>query len=334
MRFGVYLIQGLDPGPSEFGSADYLSGVARRAEDLGFDSIWLPEHVAIPSEYTSRYPYQNYRDDSQFEPYPWADAEFPDPIAAMAFIGARTDRLQLRTGTLILPLRNPVILAKELATIDRLTGGRVHLGVGLGWMREEFEAIGAPWAGRGRRVDEAIEAMRALWTQPRATYHGQTVSFDRLRLGPRPPRAGGIPVAVGGGTEAAARRAGRLGDGFIPARGYQPDQKQYTEWLLATMRSAAVETGRDPDAIEICGFGADTIDGVRALEAAGFDHLYYGVGQATLAMAQSTLERIATTIVHPYSTSVGCRATAVGAVQPNSPRFGSEPGGDRAEQDQ
>lgn len=120
----MYLIQGLDPGPTEFGSAEYLDGVARRAEELGFDSIWLPEHVAMPADYTSRYPYQDYSDNQQFKPHPWADAEFPDPITAMAFIGARTHRLQLRTGALILPLRNPVILAKELATLDRLVEGR------------------------------------------------------------------------------------------------------------------------------------------------------------------------------------------------------------------
>jgi probable F420-dependent oxidoreductase len=171
---------------------------------------------------------------------------FPDPLIWLAYVAARTSTLRLGTGILIVPQRNPVVLAKELATLDHLSGGRMILGAGIGWLEEEFEALGVPFAGRGRRTEESIAAMRALWSQDQASYDGSTTSFRNCFLRPQPP-GGTIPVHVGGHSEAAARRAGRIGDGFFP---FGVTRDELTS-LLGSMRRAAEEAGRDPESIEV-----------------------------------------------------------------------------------
>jgi probable F420-dependent oxidoreductase len=168
-------------------------------------------------------------------------------------VGAHTTTLRLGTGILVLPQRNPVILAKEVATLDVMSGGRVLLGVGVGWLEEEFAVIGASFPDRGRRTDEYVEAMRALWSQDMATFSGETVSFREAILRPRPVD-GRVPVIIGGHTPAAARRAGRLGDGFLPAKGDLPA-------LLDELRAAAEQAGRDPADVEITWTGASVLAG-------------------------------------------------------------------------
>ena len=145
------------------------------------------------------------------------DAPLPDPLIWLAYVAAVTSQIRLATGILILPQRNPVVLAKELATLDHLSGGRVELGIGVGWLEEEFDALGVPFAGRGRRTDEYVGALRALWSQDRASFGGEFTRFDECIVRPQPAN-GAIPIHVGGDSPAAARRAGRLGDGFLPAR--------------------------------------------------------------------------------------------------------------------
>src|SRR5581483_1658981 len=134
----------------------------------------------------------------------------------LAFLAGVTDRLYLGTGVLILPQRSPVLCAKESATVDALSGGRLELGIGVGWLREEAEAVGTSFDDRGARTDEAIEVMRALWSEREATFHGKWTTFDRAKSYPKPARSGGPPIHVGGHSRAAARRAGRLGDGWFP----------------------------------------------------------------------------------------------------------------------
>ena len=239
MRFGLFLIESphrAHVGPSgreaeadssaSLTSPRYLGGVARAAEEIGFDLLTFPEHVVLPTQYQSRYPYQQYQGDD-FKRYPYDETSFPEPITALTFVAAVTERIRLGTSVLILPQRNPVVLAKQLATLDALSEGRLAVTVGIGWFREEFEAIGAPWPARGRRADEYIEAMRALWRDEVASYEGETVRFDRIRCLPKPWRPEGPEIYVGGHSEAAARRAGRLGDGFMPLGfgGYGTDPK-------------------------------------------------------------------------------------------------------------
>ena len=288
MKLGIYLIEGpreQDVASASIASVEFLRPVARLAEELGFDSIWFPDHVVMPAEYESRYPYQPYEGES-FKRYPWDMTAFPEPFTSMAYVAGATERLLLRTGVLILPERNPVLFAKQLATLDALSGGRVELGIGIGWLREEFEALGIPWRNRGRRMDECIEAMRALWTQEEASYHGEMVSFDRIRCTPRPSRPGGIPLIMGGHSEAAARRAGRLCDGFIPI-GFEQQSNGFE--LIEVMRDAALEAGRDPDSLELCAGAPADIEVIKELEARGIDHVYMQVVQPTL---EGTLARV------------------------------------------
>src|SRR5438874_1043474 len=223
----------------------YASGpaaveLAQAAEAAGFDSIWTVEHVVVPHGYQSRYPYsESGRMGSGLEDYP-----IPDPLIWLAYVASATRTIKLGTAILILPQRNPVVTAKAVATLDHLAGaGRVLLGIGVGWLAEEFATLGVPFADRGARTDEYVAAMRALWGQERASFTGRFVTFKDVFCRPR-PAAGRIPIVVGGDTVAAARRAGRLGDGYFPARGAPAE-------LFDEMRRAAVAAGRDPSGIEI-----------------------------------------------------------------------------------
>ncbi|MCX7065339.1 MAG: TIGR03619 family F420-dependent LLM class oxidoreductase, partial [Proteobacteria bacterium] len=172
------------------------------------------------------------------------------------------------TCILIVPQRNPLVLAKELATLDRLSGGRVELGLGVGWLKEEFDALGIPWERRGARNDEYIAAMRALWAGPHAEFHGEFVDFAPVTCSPRPVQAS-IPILVGGDTDAAINRAVRLADGYFPGEG----DVQRLGALIARLRAAAEKADRDPDSIEINAmFGAqmaDPIAGIKQLAALG-----------------------------------------------------------------
>jgi probable F420-dependent oxidoreductase len=222
-------------------SPEAAVAVAQHAEQAGFESLWTVEHAVIPAGYESQYPYNRSGKMPGGE-----DVPIPDPLIWLSYVAARTERLKLATGMLILPQRSPVITAKELATLDVLSHGRVILGVGIGWLREEFEAIGTPFEGRGRRAIEGIEAMRVLWSDDQPTYHGETINFDDARLWPKPLNRR-IPIVLGGHSELAARRAGRLGDGFFPGRS-KPEE---VAALLQVMRQAAEDAGRDPAGIEL-----------------------------------------------------------------------------------
>src|SRR5207253_235727 len=214
--------------------------LAQAAEAAGFDSIWTVEHVVVPHGYQSRYPYSpSGRMGSGIEDYP-----IPDPLMWLAYVASATRTIKPGTAILILPQRNPVITAKAVATLDHMAGGeRVLLGIGVGWLAEEFRTLGVPFEDRGARTDEYVAAMRALWSQECASYRGRFVSFDQVYCRPL-PAARRIPIIVGGDTAVAARRAGRLGDGYFPARGVPAE-------LFDEMRRAAEAAGRDPDAIEI-----------------------------------------------------------------------------------
>lgn len=231
-----------------YSTIDNAEALAVGAEACGLESLWVAEHVVLPSQVSSTYPYSP---DASFPDSP--EAPIPDPLVWLTWLGARTKRILLGTGVLILPQRNPVILAKELATLDRATGGRVVLGVGVGWLREEFEAVGVPFASRGSLADEYIQAMRILWSEGEASYAGVAVSFAGVNCEPKPVR-GAIPIVVGGHSSAAARRAGRLGDGWFPT----PVARLPV--LIDIMRSEARANGRDPSAIEITVGCTDPLD--------------------------------------------------------------------------
>lgn len=262
MRFGVMFA---NAGP--FALPDQAVNLAQAAEAAGFDSLWTVEHVVVPADYASPYPY------SQTGKMPGGeDVPIPDPLVWLAYVAGHTSTIELATGILILPQRNPVVLAKELSTLDLLSGGRVRLGIGVGWLREEFEALGVPFEGRGRRTDEYMEVLRTLWREQEATHDGEFVQFHRAKSNPKPARPDGIPIVVGGHTPAAARRAGRHGDGFFPGRG-KPDELVP---LLDEMRRAAKDAGRDPDAIEITSGGPTDPDSLARYADLGVHRMIVG----------------------------------------------------------
>lgn len=252
MRYGIAFANILG-----FGTADGAAAMGRAAEAAGFDSVWPVEHVLVPQGYKSEYPY----DPSGRMPGN-EDVDLVDPLIWLTWVGAHTTTLKLATGILVLPQRNPAIVAKEVATIDRLTQGRMILGVGAGWLAEEFAALKVPFEKRGARFDAYIEALRALWTQSPTSLHNDFVDFDSVYSRPA-PHAGTVPIVIGGHSEVAARRAGRIGDGFFPGTGDVPT-------LVRVMREAAEEAGRDPDSIEVTASGAGVLgsDPVAAAEEA------------------------------------------------------------------
>jgi probable F420-dependent oxidoreductase len=250
MKFGVMFA---NVGPMAY--PEGAVAIAQAAEAGGFESLWTVEHTVVPAGYQSAYPYS----DSGRMPGP-EDSDIPDPLIWLTYVAASTSIIRLGTGILILPQRNPIVLAKEVATLDRMSGGRVELGVGVGWLEEEFDALGISFKDRGARTDDHIAALRALWTQDQASHHGTHSSFSGAISRPRPTQAN-VPIVIGGHSKAAARRAGRLGDGFFPGRGSHED----LAGLIAVMREAAVEHGRDPDAIEITS-GGDGALGSGALD--------------------------------------------------------------------
>jgi probable F420-dependent oxidoreductase len=223
-----------------------MKTTAQAAEKAGFSTIWIGEHVALFESYPeSRYPYVG--DYGTDVPIPDPTTPIIDPIIALTWLAAATSSIQVGTGILILPQRNPVVLAKELATLDVLSGGRLVLGAGIGWCKEEYDAVGVPWTGRGMRMDENLGALRALWRDSASTFHGETTSFDRTYLYPKPVRDGDIPILIGGESDLALKRVARYGDGWIAFKLSAEDAPA----RVALLHKLTREQGRDPGTLRI-----------------------------------------------------------------------------------
>jgi probable F420-dependent oxidoreductase len=229
---------------------------ARVADTAGIDQLVLPDHVVMGPR-VDRYPFGKF-------PYgpeePWVE-----PLTMLAAMASATERVRLATGVLIAPLRPAVLLAKTVATLDVLSGGRIDLGVGTGWQREEFEAIGVPYAGRPARMDDTVRACQALWTQdPPVSFASPTVSFRDLWCEPRPLQPGGVPVWFGGGANhATARRVAELGAGWMPI-GVMP--RDELARAIELIRGELERAGRDPDTLGIRAGIVVATDGDRRLD--------------------------------------------------------------------
>jgi len=256
MKFGLrYCNTGRYVDPAK--AVDLLQA----GEEAGFESAWTVEHTVVPAGYESSYPYST---DGRMAGGK-NDIPLPDPLIWMAYAAAVTKTIKLGTGILILPQHSPVITAKQIATLDYMSGGRILLGIGVGWLREEFEAIGVPFDDRGRRTDEYVAVMRELWSSDEPTFQGEFVQFKGAYCRPQPTNKT-VPIVVGGHSKAAARRAGRLGDGFFPARGASKE-------LIDLVRRTAEEHGRDPDAIEITTSLPDDLSTIPDLAKIGVSRL-------------------------------------------------------------
>lgn len=225
-------------------SGEWVASLAGTLEEAGVESVWAVEHVIIAEDYEPLYPYSA---DGRIPGGPSPDTVMPDPLEWLSWVAASSSTLRVGTAVVVASQHSAAILAKRAATLDALSGGRLLLGVGLGWQKEEYAAIGVPYRDRGRRLDETIEAMRALWAPGPASYEGRHVQFERVHNDTKPARAGGIPIHIGGSSEFAARRAGRLGNGFFPFV-ISPDDLAAR---LEDLRAAAREAGRDATEIEI-----------------------------------------------------------------------------------
>jgi len=185
-------------------SADILRTLGREAEDRGFESVWVAEHVVLFDDYESQYPYSP---DGKFPG--GGDTGLLEPLTALTYLAAVTDRIRLGTGICLVPQRNPVYTAKQVVDLDCLSGGRVDFGIGVGWLREEFEALGVPFEQRGARTDEYLAVMRSLWTDEVSSFHGQHYDLPECRMYPKPVQSPHPPIHVGGESDAALRRAAR-----------------------------------------------------------------------------------------------------------------------------
>ncbi|OBJ11720.1 LLM class F420-dependent oxidoreductase [Mycobacterium sp. 1482292.6] len=256
---------------------DWMVAFARHLEACGFESIVVVEHTVLLTRYDSVYPY-----DSSGRVGLAADCPIPDPLDLLAFLAGHTSSLGLATGVLVLPNHHPVVLAKRAATVDALSGGRLHLCVGVGWLSEELAACGVEFDSRGRRADEQLAVLRALWAQrpEGVSFAGEFFSFENVMSYPKPVAGERLPIHIGGHSRAAARRAGRLGDGFQPLGVTGPQLAS----LLALMRDEASSARRDPAALEVSlGHSVTKVDAERAAALAD-----QGADRLVLAMPPTT----------------------------------------------
>lgn len=220
-----------------------IDAIAVAAEQHGFATLWCGEHVVMVDQSVSRYPYS--ADGRIAVP---ATADWIDPLIGLSFAAAATTTIGLATGVLLLAEHNPVVVAKQVATLDRLSAGRFTFGVGIGWSREEFDTLGVPFERRGARTAEYVAAMRTLWRDDIASFAGEFVNFDRVRLNPKPVRDRGIPVMVGGNSDAALRRVVNWGDGWY---GFNLRDVAAVAERVAFIRRLCGDTGRDPGELQL-----------------------------------------------------------------------------------
>ncbi|MAI80346.1 MAG: LLM class F420-dependent oxidoreductase [Deltaproteobacteria bacterium] len=288
MKFGLMAPYQL--APVEDGG--FAADLGRCAEDMGFESIWAVDHVVMCPDYESKYPY----DPSGRSPFN-ENVIQPDPMIWLTWVASATQHIKLGTGILILPLRNPTVLAKEAASLDRLSGGRLLLGVGVGWVEEESDAVGMDFKTRGKRCDEYVEAMRSLWNESVSSYSGDYVSFDRVVSQPKPVAEIGVPILVGGHSPAAARRAGRIGNGFFPLGVFGEE----LDALLATMADSARSVGRDPSEIEVTVVGAPDRGFAEACEKQGIGRLLISPTTGDIKEIRESLEGFRKEVISPMS---------------------------------
>jgi probable F420-dependent oxidoreductase len=245
---------------------DVIDAVAATAETCGFATLWSGEHVVMVDRSSSRYPYSA---DGQIAVPPTAD--WNDPIVGLSFAAAASSTIGIATGVLLLPEHNPVLIAKQAATLDALCGGRLVLGIGIGWSREEFDALGVPFARRAARTAEYAAALRTLWREDVASFDGEFVRFDSIRVNPKPVRDRQIPIVLGGNSDSALRRVAAWGDGWY---GFNVDGVAAVAERLGYLEARCREAGRDVAELRrAVALREPQVSDVRALADLGVDEL-------------------------------------------------------------
>lgn len=235
MKFGVPL-----PTFRQVASPDAIRRVAERAEALGFDGVWVSDHIVIPGSESDRFA-RSFGDSTGI------GGLIYEPLTVLGFAAACTSRIRLGTTVLVAPYRNPLVTAKMLSTLDVLSGGRIIAGMAVGWMEEEFKALGVPFEERGAISDEYLAAIKALWTQDQPAFHGRYTRFENIVFEPKPAQKPHIPLWIGGNSKSAIRRAVALGDAWHPTRMPAEDIKAGTTYL----KDVCGGQGRDPRSLII-----------------------------------------------------------------------------------
>lgn len=285
MEIGVSL-----PSSGPNASPGNLSRVSQWAADLGYHSVWVSDHVVLPREVNSFYPY----DPSDTWPFP-AETKWLDPLVSLTWVATVAPMLKVGTSILILPLRNPILLAKQLSTLDYLIGGRLILGVGVGWMKEEFDLLDLPFKGRGAKAAEMVRLMRAFWEGGEVDFEGKIWKLTECVMRPEPFQGPMIPIVWGGHSDYALRRVARLGDGWHP-----------TKITLSELREGINRLGvlchkydRDPETLTyvVRPHGAYPLDSStrEKHEELGIQHLVIDppIGSQSLSDYREELERVA-----------------------------------------
>jgi probable F420-dependent oxidoreductase len=285
MEIGLHIPQ---VGP--FAARENVAAFAKAVDDAGFDSIWLYDHVVLQKEQQSKYPYSP---DGSLGFPPTLD--FLEPLTLAAYLAGITTRVKIGTSVLVLPMRQPVLHAKIMSTIDHLSGGRFVLGAGVGWWKQEFEVLGVPFERRGARMDECLQLVRALWTDEYVNFKGEFYECVDWACNPKPK---GIPIWLGGESKGQLRRIGKYADGWLATLRSAPTMKDDMD----IAREAASKAGRDPSkliiAIEGAGFLSpdrleQTAEGLAKARELGVSHAIMGVHPRHLGNAAPVIEEFA-----------------------------------------
>ena len=290
MKFGVFLPS---HGPAK--SVQAVKQVAQAAEQAGFDSLWAADHILV---------HEQHSDHSMIETF-----------VTLGYVAAITERVTLGTTVLVLPQRDPILAAKQAASVDQYSNGRLILGVGVGWMEEEYGYLRTDFRQRGRIMDEWIDVMRVLWNEDQPTFRGEWISFEESLFEPRPVQEGGPPLTIGGVSDAAIRRAATRGDGWQPIH-VEPEVvaagvAKLRAWANGKPKRvifhsrAEIGEGADPAVTPICGSISAIIDRIGRYAEAGVEHMLFDFYTCTTADAiQSQLETIASEVFPVHQTTL------------------------------
>lgn len=265
-------------------SPDYIAEAGGIAEELGFHSLWVPEHVLFFPEYASRYPYS---DDGKLRGDP---KSLLDPFSALTFVAAGTRRIRLGTGICLVPQRNPVYTARQVADLDYLSGGRFDFGIGIGWLREEFEALGVPWENRAGRTLECIEVMKTLWCDEVSSHNGERFQIQAAYQNPKPVQKPHPPLFFGGESDAALTRVATVGQGWF---GFNLTPALLEE-RLAKLDGLLAEARRSRSDIRIYASpapAASNRDDLQAMASLGVDQIILGVFARDAGQLRERAER-------------------------------------------